>query len=97
MNKLTELWIKVTKETEIEEYHEDVRELYEYTRQLQQKVNQLETSIATKDSELLQLKEELRQLKTNRDEAIEYATNEMRIVNDNEYHRLIEILERGKE
>jgi hypothetical protein len=45
MNKLTELWIKVTKETEIEEYHEDVRELYEYTRQLQQKVNQLETNI----------------------------------------------------
>ena len=26
------------------------------------------------------------------DKAIEYATNEMRIVNDNEYHRLIEIL-----
>lgn len=24
--------------------------------------------------------------------AIEYATNEMRIVNDNEYHRLLEIL-----
>lgn len=45
MNKLTELWIKVTKETEIEEYHEDVRELYEYTRQLQTKVNQLESTL----------------------------------------------------
>lgn len=30
------------------------------------------------------------------DKAIEYATKEMRIVNDNEYHRLLEILG-GKE
>lgn len=44
-----------------------------------------------------ELQQKVNQLETNRDEAIEYATNEMRIVNDNEYHRLIEILGRGKE
>ena len=29
--------------------------------------------------------------------AIEYATNEMRIVNDNEYHKLLEILKGDKD
>lgn len=38
----------------------------------------------------------INQLETNRYKAIEYATNEMRIVNDNEYHKLLEIL-RGKD
>ena len=38
------------------------------------------------------LYKKVNQLETNIDKAIEYATNEMRIVNDNEYHRLIEIL-----
>lgn len=39
---------------------------------------------------------EHKELKDRIDKAVEYATKEMRIVNDNEYHRLIEILKGGK-
>ena len=43
------------------------------------------------------LRIEIKELKDRIDKAVEYATKEMRIVNDNEYHRLIEILKGDKE
>lgn len=43
------------------------------------------------------LENEIKELKDRIDKAIEYATKEMRIVNDNEYHKLVEILKGDKE
>ena len=45
MSELIELWIKVTKEKEIEEYSKDVQKLYDYTIQLQQENQQLKSMI----------------------------------------------------
>lgn len=41
MSKLTELWIKATKETEIEEYSKEVRDLYNYTIQLEKAIDEV--------------------------------------------------------
>ena len=45
----------------------------------------------------LRLKNKNKKLQERIDKAIEYVTKEMRIVNDNEYHRLVEILKGEKE
>ena len=96
MNKLTELWIKVTGEREIEEYSKEVRDLYDYTIQLEEDYkNELEENL--KLSELWRKsQEEKRQLETNRDEALKFIKYEW-YYDGTPIDKIEEILERGKE
>ena len=62
MSKLTDLWIKVIKEEEIEEYPKEVNDLYDYTIQLKQErdkyksiVEELKEFIKTEKEKNLQL------------------------------------------
>lgn len=43
MNELIELWIKVTKERELEELPKEINDLYDYTVKLQQENNRLKS------------------------------------------------------
>ena len=45
MNKLNNIWIKFTKEREIEEFNKDVQNLYNYTIHMQQEIERLNNII----------------------------------------------------
>lgn len=72
----------------------------EETKEYLSEVDYLENKLKEKDKEIFQKTlfffDECAKILNEKEEriakAIEYATNEMRIVNDNEYHELIEIL-----
>lgn len=87
--------IKMNEEEKIKEM------LFKLKRQnTYEDIGYFKTPLSNEDVDLFlnyieQLQQENQQLKEVIEEVREYATNEMRIVNDNEYHKLIQILDKG--
>ena len=90
--RINEIEIKVNKEV-----YELVLPLGKIIEQLQQENQQLKNDNAVMKANLIQVSDKQRDLyKEVIEEVREYATNEMRIVNDNEYHKLLQILDKEK-
>lgn len=85
---------------EIEKEHQRING--ELRKEIKELKKQLEKYENPEDMTLMMMwttekvKDENKELKDRIDKAVEYATKEMRIVNDNEYHKLVEILKGDK-
>lgn len=71
---------------------EQLNKLEQENQQLKEENDKIKIAI----TENCDLRLEVLKYKEVIEEVREYATNEMRIVNDNEYHKLLQILDKAK-